>query len=240
MKNPVLKIENLTIGFKKNIFESINAQLCPGEITTLMGVNGVGKSCLLKTLGHLISAKSGVIKLNGLAYSDYTASEFARITSLVLTEKFQVDFLRVDELVAMGRSPYTNWSGKMSLTDHNIVRDVMIQTGIELLAGRFFSELSDGQKQKVLIARALAQKPQLLILDEPTTYLDIPSKVELLKLLRKIANENQVAILLSSHDLDLMKSTVDQIWLMGTDGKFHTGSPENMTSSGLFTHYFQI
>jgi iron complex transport system ATP-binding protein len=138
----------------------------------------------------------------------------------------------------LGRSPYTNWLGVLKKWDLEIVDQVMEQLGVFSLKNHFFSELSDGQKQKVLIARALAQKPKLLLLDEPTTYLDIPSKVELMKLLKKISIENNVAIILSTHDLDLVESKVDQIWLMGKDGSFNSESPAYFRSAGLFERHF--
>lgn len=240
MKQVILEIENLAIGFNKVLFENINAQVHPGSITSLMGVNGAGKSCLLKTLGHLIPRKLGNLKINGKDFSEYSILEFSKMVSLVLTEKFHVDYLRVDELVSLGRSPHTSWSGSLAHEDQGIVKQVMEQIGISDLSHRFFSELSDGQKQKVLIARALAQKPQILILDEPSTYLDIPSKIELIKMLRKIALENNVAIVMSTHDLDLVRLHIDQIWLMGSDGSFNSGSPEDIESAGLFEKHFRL
>lgn len=234
----LLKIENLAIGFKKILFENINADVMPGTITALMGVNGVGKSCFLKTLGHLIPKLGGSILLNEKDYHDYTPLEFAQSVSLVLTEKFQVDYLRVDELVALGRSPYTNWWGQLGTSDREILLKAMAQMGVADLSDKFFAELSDGQKQKVLIARALTQMPRLLILDEPTTYLDIPSKRELIQLLKQIAKLQNVAIVLSTHDLDLIETDADIVWLMGKDGSFTTGSPENLASSGLFKKHF--
>lgn len=240
MKETILELENLSVGFKKTILENITAHIQTGSLTVLMGVNGAGKSCLLKTIGHLIPSKHGHIKLIKKELRDYSSFEFAQIVSLVLTEKIQVDFLRVDELVGLGRSPYTNWLGTLGVEDKKIVLNVMKQVGIEHLAKRFFSELSDGQKQKVLIARALAQQPKLLILDEPTTYLDIPSKIELIKLLKKTAIENNIAVLLSTHDLDLIESSADQIWLVGSDGSFTQGSPESLRSTGLFKKHFNL
>ena len=233
-----MKKKLLEIGFKTSIFKEINASVYSGTLTTLMGVNGVGKSCLLKTLSRLIPSKNGIIRLNGKRTSDYNVLDFSKIVSLVLAERFQVDFLRVDELVALGRSPFTNWTGDLDTVDKDIVKQVMGQIGILNLANSFFSELSDGQKQKVLMARALAQSPELLILDETTTYLDIPSKVELLRLLRKIAKENNVAVIMSTHDLEMVKSFSDQVWLMGRDGSFTTDGPETMESSGLFEKHF--
>lgn len=232
MKN-ILDIENLSIGFKKTIFENIKAEVNLGSMTALIGVNGAGKSCLLKTIGRLIDSHKGVIKLNGKNINDYSNLEFAQTVSLVLTEKFHVDYLKVDELISLGRSPYTGWSGDLRETDSEFVLKVINQIGLFQLKDKFFSELSDGQKQKVLIARALAQNPKLLILDEPTTYLDIPSKIDLIKLLKKIAIENNVAVIMSTHDLELVEKYVDQIWLMGADGSFSVGSPAELSSSGL-------
>ncbi|MFA6238813.1 MAG: ABC transporter ATP-binding protein [Bacteriovorax sp.] len=238
MKHPILQVDHLSIGFRNILFSDIKAEVFPGTITALMGVNGAGKSCLLKTLGHLIPEKSGQIKLNGQKYSNYSLLEFSKKVSVVLTEKIQVDYLRVDELVSLGRSPYTNWSGELDKADQNVVKQIMQQVGIQALGGQFFSELSDGQKQKVLIARALAQQPQLLILDEPTTYLDIPSKIELIKLLKKISSENNVAVIMSTHDLDLIKNQADQVWLMGSDGSFNAGKPEVIEAAGIFEKHF--
>lgn len=238
MSQPILKIENLSIGFKFALFQNINAEVSAGSMTALMGVNGLGKSCLLKTLSHFIPKLNGRILLNEKDYTDYESLEFSRLVSVVLTEKFQVDYLRVDELVSLGRSPYTNWWGSLGSQDQDIVLETMKQMGISHLAEKFFSELSDGQKQKVLIARAMSQKPKLLILDEPTTYLDIPSKIELIKLLKNFAKKENLAILLSTHDLDLIKSEVDMIWLMGKDGSFSEGSPDQIESAGLFQKHF--
>lgn len=238
MKNDVLNLSNLSIGFNRTLFEKINGNISSGSITALMGVNGVGKSCLLKTIANLIPALSGRLLIHGKELRAYSALEFSQQVSLVLTEKIQVDFLRVDELIYLGRSPYTNWMGKLKETDLEVVDQVMKQIGITNLADCFFNELSDGQKQKVLIARALAQKPTLLILDEPTTYLDIPSKIELIKILKNISSENNVAVIMSTHDLDLIEKHVDQIWLMGNDRSFHQGSPDYFRSSGLFKKHF--
>ena len=237
MKN-ILELSELSIGFKEFSFNNISASLKLGTMTALMGVNGAGKSCLLKSIAHLIDLKSGMINLEGKNIQSYSRNELAQIISIVLTEKFHVDYLRVDELIALGRSPFTNWRGELTPKDQTLISKVISQVGIESLQGQLFSELSDGQKQKTLIARALVQDPQLLILDEPTTYLDIPSKIELIKLLKKITRENNISVLLSTHDLDLVQDFVDQIWLMGLDGSFSAGSPDELASAGLFKKHF--
>jgi iron complex transport system ATP-binding protein len=238
MTTYILELETLTIGFKNSLFENISATIHPGTITALMGLNGIGKSCLLKTISRLVDVQAGSLKVLGKDINQYSDLEMAKVIAVVLTQKIHVDFMRVDELIYLGRSPYTNWLGDFQKMDHDIVSEVMKLVGIVELKNLLFSELSDGQKQKVLIARALAQKPTLLILDEPTTYLDIPSKIELINLLKKIAMNNNIAILMSTHDLDLIEKEVDQIWLMGNDKTFHKGSPESLRSSGLFFKYF--
>ncbi len=236
----ILELENLSIGFNRILAREINAILPESSLTAVMGINGIGKSCLIKTLCHLIPPKSGNIKLDSRNYKEYSPKEFASMVSIVLTEKFQLEFLRVDELVALGRTPFTNWLGQIKPSDLKIINESMELVGIVHLADHFFSELSDGQKQKVLIARALAQKPKVLILDEPTTYLDIPSKIELMRLLKKIAYENKISVLFSSHDLDLVEKYVDHIWLMGNSGEFFAKSSSEMKTSGLLAKYFHL
>lgn len=240
MSEIILELENLSIGFKNNNFEKINAKTQSGSLTALMGVNGVGKSCLLKTITSLLEKKSGTIKISGKKLEEYSKLELAKIVAIVLTEKIQTDFLRVDELVALGRSPYTDWTGELTINDKKIVIESMKHLEISDLAQRYFSTLSDGQKQKAMIARALCQNPKLLILDEPTTYLDIPSKLELIKLLKKVSKENNIAVILSTHDLDLIQAEADVVWLMGNDGSFSTKSPAEFISTGEFKKHFKI
>lgn len=235
---PMLELKNLSVGFNNVLYTNINAHLQVGTFACLLGINGIGKSCLLKTIARLQSEKAGNILLENSDISLFTAAELSRKIGVVLTEKFHIEYLTVFELVSFGRAPYTGRNGALGAEDKAVVEQVLIQTGISELSSRFFSELSDGQKQKVLIARALAQQPELLILDEPTTYLDIPSKIELIQLLRKLTKENKITVLLSTHDLDLIKSYVDVFWLMGKDGVFSEGSPEDLISSGLIKENF--
>lgn len=236
----IMEIKNLSIGFKSILFQEINVGLNEGSFVGLLGINGVGKSCLIKTLSHLLEGKSGEILLRGREIHTFKPAELSQKIAVVLTEKLQIDYLSVFELVSFGRAPYTTRSGHLSKEDVAIIDSVLEQTGIKPLSQKYFSELSDGQKQKALIARALAQRPEILFLDEPTTYLDIPSKLDLIDLLKKLTKENNIAVLLSTHDLDLIKDKVDEFWLMGKDGKFSTGSPEVMMSSGLIgTNFFR-
>lgn len=238
MNKTILQLDNLAVGFNQILFHNINVQMEAGSLVCLMGINGVGKSCLLKTIARLEERKHGGIKLEGKDISDISSKDFAKLVGIVLTEKLQIDYLTAYELVSFGRTPYTDRTGRLKCEDQEAIEKAMIQTGILALKEKYFSELSDGQKQKVLIARALAQGPELLILDEPTTYLDIPSKIELIELLKTLSAENNLAVLMSTHDLELVQNKADKIWMMGNDGSFSIGSPEELTSSGLIAKNF--
>ena len=210
--NHLMEFKKLKVGFGGcQILSELNGFINQGELIALMGINGVGKSCLLKTLSGLHPLMSGEIYFQDKKLSSIESSDRSRSLSVVLTEKPMVDYLRVFELIALGRSPHTNFWGELSKLDEEIISKVLVLLNIVELKNRFFDGLSDGQKQKVLLARALAQEPKLLILDEPTTYLDIPSKVELMNLLLKISREKNMAVIFSTHDLNLIENIVLQI-----------------------------
>lgn len=238
MSRSILELKNLSIGFKNPVFKNINATIESGRLIALMGINGAGKSCLLRTIANLQNKLEGEIELNKKSIETILPADLAKVIGVVLTEKLQIEYLTAGELVAFGRTPYTDRNGSLKSEDRKVIERAMSQTGVERLKDHFFSDLSDGQKQKVLIARALAQEPELLILDEPTTYLDIPSKIELIKLLKTLTRQNNLSVLMSTHDLDLIQKEADKIWLMGIDGSFSEGSPEELTSSGLIAKNF--
>ena len=240
MRNKILELSNLEVGFHSTLIKNIDAAINEGELIALMGVNGAGKSCFLKTLSGLLSPISGQIKIHSKSYQQFTPVELAKHVAVVLTERFHAEYLRIDELVALGRSPYTNWLGKLETRDEKIIQDVMEIIGIQSLSHRLFMELSDGQKQKALIARAVVQEPSLLILDEPTTFLDIPSKIELMKLLKAICECKNTGILFSSHDLDLVEKFADKIWLVTGNGGIISKSPKEMRASGLLDEVFKL
>ncbi len=228
MSSTLLKLQNITVGYQeKNILENISATISESGIIALMGVNGIGKSCLLKSISGLIPLKAGNILITDRLAHDFTVKEFAQTIAIVLTDKIQVDFLTVSELVSLGRSPYSNTRGVLSDQDNNFVKNILILMNIFELKDSYLQDLSDGQKQKVSIARALAQNPKVLLLDEPTTYLDIPSKIDLMNMLKKISLERGLAILLSSHDADLASEYADQIWHIDTFGLLVEESPSN-------------
>lgn len=237
----MIEFKNLSIGFNNTtILNSLDGKIEKGQLIALMGINGAGKSCLLKTLTALNPKVSGYLTLDNVNFENISPLDLAKSIAVVLTEKIQADFLKVSELIHLGRSPYTDVWGNLSDADSKNILEVISLLKLEPIQNKFFSDLSDGQKQKVLLARALVQSPQYLFLDEPTTYLDIPSKVELMKNLKKLSSEKQIGVFFSTHDLNLIEDVVDQIWLIDSAGVLHKKSPEDLRSSGLLKTNFNI
>lgn len=239
----ILSTSNLSIGYSSKkevntIAQNLNLELQTGKLIALIGANGIGKSTLLRTLTGIQKPLSGKVVLNGKEIQNYTSIELAQNLSLVLTEKLPPSNLTVFELVALGRQPYTNWIGTLSAADVEKINQAILLTQIEHLADKKHYEISDGQLQKVLIARALAQDTPLIILDEPTTHLDLLHKVSLFKLLKKLASETQKCILLSTHDLDLAIQLSDEMIVM-TEGNVTQDQPCNLISKGIFSSLFK-
>ncbi len=241
-KHIVLKTNNLSIGyrFKKEetiVATNINIELKQGELVGLVGANGIGKSTLLRTLTRVQPPLSGTVSIDSKLIDDYSSLDLAKSLSLVLTEHSFSKNLTVFELIALGRQPYTNWIGNLSNNDKSIVNQVMQQTSIETLQHKKCYELSDGQLQKVMIARALAQDTALIILDEPTTHLDMYHKAYILNLLKTLANDTKKTILFSSHEIDLAIQLCDKLIVM-TDSQVISGTPEALISNGSFNTLF--
>lgn len=241
-RRTVLSAQNLSIGYhgKKAdniIAEGINLELKEGKLIALIGANGIGKSTLLRTITAIQKPLSGEIKLNNRNLSDYSAPALAQNLSIVLTESLPPSNLTIFELVALGRQPYTNWLGTLSPEDIAKINTALELTQITQLAHKKHFEISDGQLQKVLIARALAQDTPLIILDEPTTHLDLLHKVSLLKLLKKLTSETSKCILYSTHDLDLALQLSDELIVM-TETSLVQDTPENLISSNIFCKLF--
>lgn len=233
----ILQAVNLSIGYKskagpKLIAEDLNFGLKSGELTCLLGPNGVGKSTLIKTIMGGLPSLAGEVKLNNLPLQSYKADTLAKELAVVLTDKIGGAQLMVEDLIALGRTPHTNWLGKMSHQDQEKVEEAIIQTNIGYLKKALISELSDGQLQKVMIARAIAQDAGILILDEPTAHLDLVNRFEIMFLLRKIAKESNKAILVVTHDLEIALETADQFWLMTCGAPLITGLPEDLVCQG--------
>lgn len=242
IQHTVLKTKNLSIGyFTKNmqtvIASSITIELNQGELIGLVGANGIGKSTLLRTLTKVQKPLSGDILINGRNLSQFKSKELAKALSIVLTEQVASKNLSVFELVALGRQPYTNWVGNLSDNDISIVNNALDQTNIVELKLKKCFELSDGQLQKVMIARALAQDTDLIILDEPTTHLDMYHKAYVLKLLQNLVKKTNKTILFSSHEIDLAIQLCDKLIVM-TDDSIVIDSPCNLIKKGAFNNLF--
>lgn len=206
----MIALQQLEIGYKHklrplSIFKNITATFHAGDLVGLMGDNGVGKSTLLKTMTGSLKALSGEVLLNSRNINAYEASELAQQLSIVVTEKIGGFNLTVWDVVASGRIPYINIFGKLDKTDEAIVNKCIEQMGLGALKDKFVDELSDGQRQKVMIAKSLAQQTHIIILDEPTAFLDYNSKHQLFRILKELCEQEQKLIIVSSHDLDLMR-----------------------------------
>jgi iron complex transport system ATP-binding protein len=234
----ILKSENLAIGYKKPIHEKLNLELLAGELVCLIGPNGAGKSTLIRTLAGMQKPLGGRVLLMGNEVQSMDSRSLAQELSLVLTERAEVGLLTGYALVSLGRHPYTDWAGNLSPTDEKVIRWAVAAVGAEEIAPRYVGELSDGERQKLMIARALAQEPALMILDEPTAFLDLPRRVEMMQLLRRLAHETKRAILLSTHDLDLALRNADKIWLLPKGAKMAVGAPEDLVLNGAFEAAF--
>jgi iron complex transport system ATP-binding protein len=243
MGNKVLHTENLSIGYtsKKKVLSiasAINIEIEAGKLITLIGGNGIGKSTLLKTITSIIPALNGEVYLAEKKIATYSSETLAQNLSIVTTEKLPASNLTVSELIALGRHPYTNWMGNLTENDWSHIENAISVTNIEHLKNKKYSEISDGQLQKVMIARALAQDTPLIILDEPTTHLDLFHKVAVFKLLKKLANENNKCILFSTHDIDLAIQLSDEMIVM-TKEKTIQDLPCNLIEKGVFDTLFE-
>ncbi|MFN6518601.1 MAG: ABC transporter ATP-binding protein [Nostoc sp. CreGUA01] len=245
MSDAILTTHNLTIGYKtsrkilRSVVLDISVSLQPGELVCLLGPNGAGKSTLLRSLAGMQPPIAGKVRLLGDDVYKLAPQDLAKRLSLVLTEKVDVGMLSAYTLVTLGRYPYTNWWGKLTPEDDAIVNWAIKSVGAVHLAPRQVSELSDGERQKIMIARALAQSPIVMLLDEPTAFLDLPRRVEIMQLLRQLTRETNQAILLSTHDLDLALRLADKIWLLSSNGNLNVGAPEDLVLSGAFANTFR-
>ncbi len=228
----MLSIENLTAGYGKRVLlRGVSASLVAGELVTLIGANGAGKSTLLKVLSGDMQPLAGGVSMEGETLAGLSRLRLSRLISVVNTDRVEADALTVREVVGMGRYPYTGFFGRLGKDDNAAVADAMAATGVERFAGRNLSTLSDGEGQKVMIARALAQATPVILLDEPTAFLDVASRVEVLSLLASLAHERGKAVLLSSHDIPSALDLSDRLWLLPGDGSLLCDTPENLIAA---------
>lgn len=235
-----VRLRNLCIGYGKRVVaKDINESIRQGELTCLLGPNGVGKSTLLRTLAGFQPKLSGDILINGKGIEEYSRAEMSQIISIVLTEKPSTQNLNAQQIVEMGRAPYTGFWNRCSKEDMEVVDNAISMVNIEGLRHRMVSTLSDGELQKVMIAKALAQQTPVIYLDEPTAFLDYQSKVDLMMLLSRIGRKMQKTIFLSTHDVELALQIADMIWLMGDDGTLVTGKPDELAAGGHLQRFFE-
>lgn len=239
-----VRVDSLATGYsgkKDNIVitRDINASLYSGELTCLLGPNGAGKSTLLKTLTAFLPPIKGEIVIGGKNLSLYKDSELAKVIGVVLTEKLSITNMTVEELVGMGRSPYTGFWGRISAYDRRVVDESIELVNVTNLRGRMVQTLSDGERQKVMIAKSLAQETPIIFLDEPTAFLDYPSKVEIMQLLQRLSREKDKTVFLSTHDLELALQIADKVWLLDRPHGVSIGTPEDLSLKGLMSEYFR-
>ena len=244
MKHSPVILHNLTTGYRGKgdetitITSGIDATLPAGCMTALLGPNGAGKSTLIKTISGNLPPLGGSLEIMGKEITDYTPARLSRELSVVLTERFESTHLTVRDLVGLGRSPYTGFFGRLSESDHATVDRAISLVGIGSLASRTVSTLSDGERQKAMIARALAQQTPVIFLDEPTAFLDYPGKVDIMMVLRRLCREEGKSVLLSTHDLELALLLADRLWLLNRTDGLIAGTPEDLILDGRIEQYF--
>ena len=235
----MIELRDFSIGYgSRTLLREVNATIPKGTLTALIGRNGTGKSTLLRAIAGLNRNYSGGILLDGRPAADMNAPEMARKLAFVTTERTRIANLRCEDVVAVGRAPYTNWIGRMQPQDREIVMRSLAQVSMETYAGRTMDKMSDGECQRVMIARALAQSTPIILLDEPTSFLDLPNRYELCSLLARLAHEEGKCILFSTHELDIALSLADGIALIDPP-QLHYLPTAEMQQSGLIEKLFR-
>ncbi len=240
----ILTTHQLSIGYSKNgktdvIQSGLDLQLRAGELVCLIGPNGSGKSTLLRTLTGLQKPLAGHVMIDGSEISKLKQREKALLISLVLTERVDIENATVYNLVSLGRHPHSNWWGSVSDNEDKIIREAIEMVHLDHKVHQNINELSDGERQRAMIAKALAQDTPIIMLDEPTAHLDLPNRVEIMLLLHKLAHKTDKAILLSTHELDLALQAADRIWLISNENGVECGVPEDLVFNGSFNKAFE-
>lgn len=240
---PTIQLHDLSTGYRsrreeKVISRHLELAIAPGEVVMLMGPNGSGKSTLMHTMAGLLPPLSGEVIISGKPLSSLKMKELARLLSLVLTERIPGGNMAISDIVAVGRYPYTGFRGSLRPEDKAVIHEALRACHLDGMQERLYSTLSDGEKQRVMIARALAQETPLILLDEPTAHLDLPSRLEVTTMLRTLARSLGKSILISTHELDLALGWADTIWLMDREGKVTASAPEDLILDGHIERVF--
>ncbi len=239
----LLSIHDLSTGYRlkkgkiRLLHKNLSAHINTGEFIAMLGPNGAGKSTLLKTLLGFIPSLEGYIQYGGINLEDISVKEMAAIVSVVLTDKIEDVYLTAREVIVAARYPYVSWGGVLSANDKEIIENAVALTGVEIFLPRRLYTLSDGEKQKVMITRALAQDTPLIFLDEPTAFIDSPGRVELMNLLKTFSRRGK-SILMTTHDVELALRFADILWLPGKDGSFEKGTPRELVDNGSINRLF--
>lgn len=239
--NAYFKTENMAVGYNGNILiHDINIGIEKGKILTLIGPNGAGKSTILKSISRQISKIRGSVCIDNREISEWSLKDMAKNVAVVLTERIRPEMMTCEDVVAMGRYPYTNMIGKLTRKDKEIVRQSLERVHALELASQDFSTLSDGQKQRILLARAICQEPEVIVLDEPTAYLDVRHKIELLDILREMAKEKKITVIMSLHEIDLATKISDYLICVKGDTIEAFGPPEEILKNDTIEKLYDI
>lgn len=242
--NVILQTRDLAVGYRNGkqqvtLLEGLDLVLDKGKLVALLGQNGAGKSTLLRAITCDEKPLNGTIEVNGRDLLTMSQKDRSRLIGLVSTERIQAGALTVTELVGLGRQPHTGFLGRLDDEDREVVRQSMTDAGIIGKADEYMASLSDGERQKAMIARALAQQTPIIILDEPTAFLDVASRIETMRLLQTLAHDRGKAVLLSSHDISQSLMLADELWLITTDRQVLTGTPQKMVKNGAMDRLFE-
>ena len=236
----MIRLENISLGYgARRLLEGVTTRFEAGTLTALIGRNGAGKSTLLRALAGLEPLQAGEITIGGRSIAELDGAEAARRVAFVATDKVRIANLPCEDLVALGRAPYTNWIGRLQDVDREIVADALAKVGMSDFARKTMDRMSDGECQRVMIARALAQQTPVILLDEPTAFLDMPNRYELCRLLQRLAHDEQKAIIFSTHELDIASKMCDSIALIDTPQLLHQSAAE-MAAGGAIERLFGI
>jgi iron complex transport system ATP-binding protein len=236
-----LQTEGLKVGYgKKVVVDSVEISGFRGQVLCLLGPNGAGKSTILRTLSGLLQPVDGVVFINQQDIKTIRKKELAKEMAIVLTKKFAAGMMKVYDVAAMGRYPHTGRFGSLGEKDHALVREALIRVNADYLSERYFEELSDGEKQKVMVARALVQEPEVIVLDEPTTHLDIRHRLELIDILKTLSKEKNITVILALHEIDLALKSCDKVLLVKDNKILGYGEPEDVVSEEMINELYGI